>query len=130
MFAVLPRFTATLSRLQKSPPPCRILPRLALLLCLTLGLSGCRAHPVAPVTAITPARSLTGPSADVARLQTSVLYRQARQDCKRRDYRHAADLLQKLAQTPGLLRRPFPYLRQEYLGKRAVFCVLWYAKKR
>ena len=35
-------------------------------------------------------------------MQSSPLYKQARQDCKRKDFRQAADHLQTLSRTPGL----------------------------
>src|SRR5580658_8730384 len=95
--------TSTLSPALKFQDPRLILCRLLLLVSLALGLSGCHARPVAPpATPITPARSLTGPSSAVAQVQSSPLYQQARQDCKRHDYKHAADLLQTLSRTPDL----------------------------
>ena len=102
MFAAPPRFTATLSPLQKSQDPHRVLRRLALLLSLALGLGGCQARPAAPASPLTSARSLSGLSPAVARLQASPLYQQARQDCKRHDYLHAAEVLKTLAAAPGL----------------------------
>ena len=100
MFDALPRFITTLSPVPKPQLSGLILGRLPLLMLgLALGISGCHSR---PATAVTPARSLSSPSSAVAQVQASALYKQARQDCRRRDYRHAADLLQTLARTPGL----------------------------
>ncbi len=102
MFVATPRFTAPLSPLPQPQAPRQVLCRLSLLLSFALGLSGCQARPVVSVLPFTPARSLTGPSAAVVQVQSSSLYQQARQDCKRHDYRHAAELLKTLAAAPGL----------------------------
>ena len=102
MFIVTPCLTATLSLLQKSQDRRLILHRLSLLLSLALGLSGCQSRPVGSASPLTPARSFTGPSAAIAQVQSSALYQHARQDCKRHDYTHAAELLKTLAAAPNL----------------------------
>ena len=113
MSVVPPCFAAT-------PSPCRTphgllrsVHRLSLLAGLSLALGGCRSHPVAPATSISPVRSLTGPSATVLQVQASPLYRQARADCKRRDYRQAADHLQTLARPPGLAPDALAFVQQQ-----------------
>jgi hypothetical protein len=69
---------------------------------VALGFTGCHARSSAPAISAVPARSLTTPSSAVSQVRSSPLYRQARQDCTRHDYRKAADRLQTLARTPGL----------------------------
>jgi hypothetical protein len=87
----------------RTPRPAQpLLRRLPLLLGLALGLTGCQSRPAAPATPAVSVRSLPSPSASVTQVQASPLYQQARQACKRHDYRHAADLLQQLAKAPGL----------------------------
>lgn len=86
MFVRMPRFPASLSHG-------------ALLLGLMLSFGGCHARSSAPIAAVVPVRSASG-TADAVR--SSPLYQQARQACKRYDYRRAADLLQTLAKTPDL----------------------------
>ena len=102
MLVATPRFKAPLSPLQKSQDPRLILRRFSLLLSLALGLSGCHARSVGSASPLTPARSFTGPSAAIAQVQASALYQEARQDCKRHDYAHAANVLKTLAAAPDL----------------------------
>jgi len=97
MFVQMPHFTASLSRY-------------TLLLGLALGLSGCYARPSSPVASVVPVRSASG-TVDVVR--SSPLYQQARQSCKRHDYRQAADLLQQLAQAPGLAPEAVAYCQAQ-----------------
>ncbi len=113
MLIALPRFIATRSLTLKPQNRILILCRLPLLLALALCLSGCQARPVAPATPITPARSLTGSSTAIEHLQSSLLYRQARQDCAKHDYLHAADLLQTLARTPNLAPEAVAFVQQQ-----------------
>ena len=91
MSVVLSRSAATPSQCRTPHVLLRIVHRFSLLAGLSLALGGCRSHPVAPATSISPVRSVTGPSAAVMQVQASPLYRQARADCKRRDYRQAAE---------------------------------------
>jgi len=102
MFIALPSFAATLNRASKPQDPIRILRLLVPLLGLALGISGCQAPVAAPALSLTAARSLSSLSSAAAQVQSSPLYQQARQDCKKHDYRRAADALQALARTPGL----------------------------
>jgi len=102
MFIALPSFAATLNRASKPQDPIRILRLLVPLLGLALGISGCQAPVAAPAPSLTAARSLSSLSSAAAQVQSSPLYQQARQDCKKHDYRRAADALQALARTPGL----------------------------
>jgi len=86
----------------------------ALLALLTaLGLSGCHARRAAPATPLTSARSLTAPSSAIAQVQSSPLYRQARQECTKHEYRHAASLLETLAQTPGLAPEAVTFVQHQ-----------------
>jgi hypothetical protein len=114
MFSMLPPFTATSSRTPKLPNSCRLLRRFPLLIAgVALGLSGCHPRPAAPATLVTPTRALTGPSAAVGQVQSSALYRQAREDCKKRDYQHAAKLLDVLSKTPGLTPEAVTFVEQQ-----------------
>ena len=46
-------------------------------------------------------------------MQASPLYLQARQSCKRHDYRKAADCLERLARTPGLAPETLVFVQQQ-----------------
>jgi hypothetical protein len=80
-------------------PRKRLLPLVPVVLgLLVTGCQNLAPHNSPPV----PVRTAAHASSEVAEVQSPPLYLQARQACKHRDYRHAASLLQKLAQTPGL----------------------------
>jgi hypothetical protein len=78
-----------------------------------LGLSGCHSRSAAPATPVTPTRALASPSAAVGQVQASALYQQARQDCKKHDYQHAAQLLEVLAKTPSLSPEACTFVEQQ-----------------
>jgi len=99
MFSLLSRIAASKSLAPHSQDRRPILHPLSLLLGVALGLSGCHTQ---PATSLTPARALTHPSFAIGQVQSTPLYRQARQDCQHYDYRHAADALLTLSKTPGL----------------------------
>ncbi|MCW3053715.1 MAG: ATP-binding cassette protein, partial [Chthonomonadales bacterium] len=109
MFSNLSRIPAT-SLAPHSQGPHSILPRLPLILGIALCLSGCHTK---PATSLTPARSLTGPSSAIAQVQSTPLYRQARQDCQRKDYGRAADTLLTLSKTPGLAPDVVAYVQRQ-----------------
>ena len=90
----------------------RTLRPLVSLCTVVLFAAGCHARspqPSAPV----PVRSAAFVSSAVAQVQASPLYQQARNDCKRRDYRQAADHLQTLARTPGLTPDALAFVHQQ-----------------
>ncbi|MCW3100293.1 MAG: Bacteriocin-processing peptidase [Chthonomonadaceae bacterium] len=114
MFSKLPPITATSSCTPKLPDACRLWHRFPLLIAgLALGLSGCHSRPTATATPVTPTRALTGPSAAIGQVQSSVLYRQAREDCKQHDYQHAASLLDALSKTPGISPEAVTFVEQQ-----------------
>jgi len=113
MFAVLSCSTATMSPVPKSSDPRRILRHFPLLLGLALGLCGCHTHRAAPAPPLTSARSRNAPSSAIAQIQSTPLYRQARQDCAKHDYQHAASLLELLAKTPGLAPAAVTFVQQQ-----------------
>ena len=80
--------------------PQRLLP--ASFAVIAVLVTGCQAHSSHTAPAVSMRTAASFVPSTVAQVQASVLYRQARQECRRRDYRHAASLLQTLARTPGL----------------------------
>ncbi len=102
MFAAVPRFTVTGLSVSQAPDRRSSLRSIGLFLGFALGLSGCHARSSPTAISAVPARSLTTLSSAVSQVRSSPLYQQAQQDCKRHDYRKAADRLHTLARTPGL----------------------------
>ncbi|MCW3054542.1 MAG: peptidase [Chthonomonadales bacterium] len=87
-------------------------PLLFVSLC-TLGFaSGCLAHPPHALSAVSARAAAAAPSA-IAQVQSSPLYRQARQDCAQRNYLYAATRLMELAQTPGLAPEAAAFVEQQ-----------------
>jgi hypothetical protein len=80
-----------------------VLPKRLLLAALAVGVlaTGCRTQVPHNLPSVS-VRTAAFAASSAIEAQSSPLYRQARQACKQGDYRHAADLLQQLAQTPGL----------------------------
>lgn len=75
-------------------------------------MMGCRPQPPA-VKPIVSIRSTAPVSGSVVRIQSTPLFRQAAQACKQHDYRHAAELLQALANTPDLPPDAIAFVQQQ-----------------
>ena len=93
---------------------CRVLSNRRVLAPLTALFFATGCH--MPASHVAPAVSVRNeafmPSA-VSQVQASPLYLQARQSCKRRDYRTAADCLETLARTSGLAPEALIFVRQQ-----------------
>ena len=74
--------------------------------------TGCNSHAPHVATAVSVRTAAFVPS-PVGKVQSSPLYQQARADCKRHDYKHAADLLGTLAKTPGLAPEAVAFVQQQ-----------------
>jgi len=92
-----------------------------ILLFITLFLSGCHSSAPARVSASAVsvrAMSPTSPHPDprlqaIARVQSLPLYLQAKSSCQQHQYKQAADLLDRLASTPGLNAIELKFCREQ-----------------